>query len=94
MTRDDVLRMAMEAGLYSGNPRTPGTGAIIQRRIERFAALVAAHEREECAKVCDEVEARAWAQWKLFADPVAQGRSIGADKCADAIRARGNNEPA
>lgn len=35
----------MEVGLYSGNPRTPGTGNMIVRKIERFAALVAEHER-------------------------------------------------
>lgn len=54
MTRDDIIRMAMEVGLYSGNPRTPGTGDMIVRKLERFAALVAAHEREACAKVCEE----------------------------------------
>lgn len=46
MNQDDIIRMAMEVGLYSGNPRTPGTGNMIVRRLERFAALVAEHERE------------------------------------------------
>jgi len=49
MTRDDIIRMARETGLIN-------TNASIQC-IERFAALVAAAERDECAKVCDEVEA-------------------------------------
>ena len=49
MTRDDIIKMAIDAGLYSGNPRTPGTEAMIVKRLQRFAALVAAAERKECA---------------------------------------------
>ena len=53
MTRDDIIRMAREAGLanrgvfaeyWEGWPE----------QLERFAALVAAAEREACAKVCEE----------------------------------------
>ena len=43
--RDDIIRMAREAELNAH-------GLVIDR-LERFAKLVAAHEREECAKVCD-----------------------------------------
>jgi len=46
MNRDDIIRMAREAGLYSGSPRTPSTGRIIEKRLERYAYLVAAHERK------------------------------------------------
>ena len=54
MNRDDITRMAQEAGLLRG-----GDGWIEPHRwgvteIERFAALVAAAEREACAKVCDD----------------------------------------
>ena len=42
--------------------------------LERFAALIAKHEREECAKVCDDMD--------------HNGVMIAAD-CATAIRARG-----
>ena len=55
MTRDDIIELAIEAGLYSGNPRTPGTEAMIVKRLQRFAALVAAAERKECAKACQDV---------------------------------------
>ena len=44
MTRDDIIRMARESGFAGG-----GCEALF-----RFAALVAAAEREECAKVCEE----------------------------------------
>lgn len=45
MTRDDVIRMAREAGCPD-----PGLFAI---SYQRFAALLAAAEREACAKVCE-----------------------------------------
>jgi len=45
MTKDDIIRMARKIW---------GESAILPfDDLERFAALVAAHEREECAKVCD-----------------------------------------
>ena len=44
MTRDDIIRMAREAGVLSGYE---------SELFQRFAALVAAAEREACAKVCD-----------------------------------------
>lgn len=58
MTRDDIIKMATDAGLYSGNPRTPGTENMIVNRLQRFAALVAAATREECAELCDRFQAR------------------------------------
>jgi hypothetical protein len=47
MTRDDIARMARETGLIN-------TNASIQC-IERFGALVAAAEREACAKLMGEL---------------------------------------
>jgi len=52
MTRDDIIRMAREAGLSNdfgnlGYPYLP--------ELERFAELVAAAEREVCAQICGEV---------------------------------------
>lgn len=55
---------------------------------ERDAAKACADAAiERCAQVCEEIEASAWALWKLQADPTEQGRNIGAQHCADAIRA-------
>jgi hypothetical protein len=51
MTRDDIIRMAREAGLYSGEPRTPSTGRMIEKRLERFAALAVAAEREKSLRL-------------------------------------------
>ena len=53
MTRDDIIRIAREAGLsndfgHLGYPYLP--------ELERFAALVAAAEREDCAELCDDLD--------------------------------------
>jgi len=45
MTKDDIIRMAKEAGFE----RTK-----MHKALERFAIIVAAAEREACAKVCEE----------------------------------------
>ena len=55
MNRDDIIRMAREAGMSEGLPAEDDLPAvwtpISTAELERFAALVAAAEREECAKV-------------------------------------------
>ena len=43
MTRDDIIRMAREAGLW------PAVTDVFPKELERFAALVAAAERERLA---------------------------------------------
>ena len=47
MTQYDILRLAQEAG-FTWEPISNISGPL-----ERFAALVAAAEREQCAKVCE-----------------------------------------
>ena len=69
MNNDDIIRMAREAGFAGG-----GCEALF-----RFAALVAATEREACAQVC---EAR-------FVGDMTR-EDMEARRCAAAIRARGN----
>jgi hypothetical protein len=82
MTRDDIIRMAQEAGfeiektLYGPVPCVDGRG--IDDRLERFAALVAEREREACARVC---EARHMGD--------NNREDAEARRCAAAIRARG-----
>ena len=71
MTRDEVIALAQEAKMFY----QPQAGWIAElHHLERFAALVAAHEREACAKVCDD--------WPNGRDDV--------DSIADAIRNRSN----
>ena len=51
MTREDIIRMARESEWLSKYDSSTGFSAEVAIR---FAELVAAHEREECAKVCDD----------------------------------------
>jgi hypothetical protein len=48
MNKEDIIRMAREAGLF--------THKEVQSELIAFAALVAAAEREACAKLCLETE--------------------------------------
>ena len=73
MTRDDIIRMAREAGFADGVVEIVGLEGFAN-----LAALVAAAEREACAKVC---EAR------YMGDNNREDAE--ARRCAAAIRARG-----
>jgi hypothetical protein len=53
MNRGDIIRMAQEAELNAH-------GLVIDR-LERFAALVAAHEREACAEIAERKISKTWA---------------------------------
>jgi hypothetical protein len=76
MTRDEIISMALEAGFSEWAVRTP-------QDLERFAALVAASEREACAKLADE---RLMDTSLLMSLPP---KSSAAWSIAAAIRARG-----
>lgn len=74
MTKEDIIRMAREAGLYT---KCEVHSAVpFDQLLKRFAALVAAAENEACAKVCEEMKGQCWA--------------YDHDTIAAAIRARGN----
>lgn len=78
MTQDDVIRMAREALKQEPREDWNSTAWVFaDETLEAFAKLVAAHEREACAKVCDELsDKHAW-------------EGSYANECAEAIRARG-----
>ena len=103
MKQAQILALARDAGfkVYEGAfPFEPTEDKFIgfEDNLERFAALVAAHEREACAKVCDEIAVKEWDAYKGRTEPLdkdklynphIEGISDGADECAAAIRARG-----
>ena len=72
MTQDEIISLAREAGLLAEDEAWVSP---YQEAMERFAALVAAHEREKCAKVCETDELCCKC----------------GDECAAAIRARSEN---
>ena len=92
MTRDDIKRMAQEAGMREGESGdwTAADAAltypecVYTENLERFAHLVAAAEREACAKVCeqpvDEIQ---------ITDDCSEYKYRDNQECADAIRAKG-----
>jgi hypothetical protein len=78
MTKDDIIRMAREAGFADSE------GVVhAAYQLEAFANLVAAAEREACAKLCDSVHAK---HIQTFGDYL--GNNSYATECAAAIRAR------
>ena len=58
MTQDEIIEMAIEARLAFDSEEYPEIWQtymnVGKQEIETFANLVAAKEREACAKVCDE----------------------------------------
>ena len=80
MNREDIIRMAREAGEAEGMVEF-----VFHPVIERFAALVAsaaqAKEREACAKVCDGLN--------FIDNGTPAGTRASNRHCAAAIRARG-----
>ena len=86
MTRDEIIKLAREAGFITGVTHAssgfhhpfvhPVAFATCLTELERFAALVAAAEREQCALTAWEV-----VEYEVHADL--------ADQVAQAIRSRG-----
>ena len=87
MTQDEIIEMARQAGidvgiwekLYDDDIFGYSIGGI-HENLEAFAKLVAAKERDACAKVCDELSKKH--SWE----------GCYANECAEAIRARGTHE--
>ncbi len=74
MNRDDIIRMVKEAEIVATN--APSS------TIERFATLVANHEREKCIEACQDV-------WQKEGD---KGNiQMNVLKCIEALRARGQS---
>jgi hypothetical protein len=75
MNREDIIRMAQEAGLHRQQHNLMSNPAQhrfsydgYEENFERFAALIAFAEREACAKVCDEFPDVGYVDKKLKAD--------------------------
>jgi len=81
MTQAEIIAMATESGLNSYRI-APGEAVAVWGR---FAALVAAKEREACALLCDRMAQDA---------ALSNRRRCDADALARSIRARGQKEGA
>lgn len=93
MSRDELIAMAKEAGFRTGQIQlsngppvpfiAPASGTNCMVELERFAALVAAAEREACAQVCDHYATAL----DYGSSPYTHSREC--KQAAAAIRARG-----
>ena len=101
MTQDEIIAMAREAEisletmvLLCGVEIQVTASPLSVDEMARFAALVAAKEREACAQVCEEVARKYEEQHRgCFPDGMVPAE-MGADDCVEAIRARGTKEGA
>jgi hypothetical protein len=90
MTKEDIIRMAREAGFlidthaqqYQPNCIL-STYGLIDENLQRFAALVAAAEREACETAVEDIARKYQQAHHPSAETIA-------DECAAVIRARGN----
>ena len=73
MTKDEIMTLANQ---------TSGQHWMDEAHIQRFAALVAAAERNACVKSCKE-------QRLLLVEDEAKYASLGIAMCVDAIKTRG-----
>ena len=81
MSHEEIIAMATEAGLNSYRI-APGEAVAVW---ERFAALVAAKERDACAQECVAISVDYW---------MGDAQFEAATRCCNAIRARGAKEGA
>jgi len=78
----ELIEMARKAGMA-------GFDGVVHAafQLEAFAALVAAAEREACAKVCEELPAP-----DIYSDTDKSMWEVTCMDCGDAIRARGETK--
>ena len=80
MNRGDIIRMVREvADKDKVDPYLNEFVVLTPEELERFAALVAAHEREACARLCEEL---------LSVVSAGDEHRDGVADCIAAIRAR------
>ena len=80
MSRDEYIKMAIDAGLKIGQHWDKSR--MTTDNMVRFARIVSAAEREACAKLCDDM---------TTGDRVSFDWERGTSDCAHAIRAK--NQP-
>jgi len=78
MNREEIIDTAVKAGMHI-DILTLGRNVEL---LDAFAKRIAQHEREACAIVCDDINAKY--KWP---DDVAE--RVASQWCADSIRARG-----
>ena len=88
MTPEEIIAMAKEARISEMGLNIDGSSYLLGL-FERFAALVAAKEREACAQVCEAIRTN---PPKGEPDDVERGFNAAIRRSAYAIRARDRNQ--
>ncbi len=84
LTKDDIIRMAQEAGWGFNNSHDSD---FVKAQL-KFAELVAAAEREACAEACNDAVGSA----SMYDSPDSAKFAYGIkNHCQELIRARGND---
>ena len=89
MNREDIIKLAREAKFEVYETDVWITDGWWLEELERFAALVAAHEREACAALCDQMF-HDWCNQAFEDEDEAYRNKPDAEDCKKAIQARGN----
>jgi hypothetical protein len=90
MTRDEILKVLDESDLRDEDGfRVLLLPKMYLNDVISFAELIAAHEREECAKVCEAQQNMAVMRHPARIEVEYSTQNMMALKCAVAIRARG-----
>jgi len=97
MTSDEIIELAKRADPAGEDGRLYSIAALTPETLARFASLVAAVEREACAKVCEQI-ANELSNWPSSFEGAnaetkwirAMGETI-AKPFVEAMRARGNS---
>jgi len=80
MKLDELEKMAKQTAAFGVHPSGEYIYSFYTEQLQAFVKLVAEHEREACAKVCDE---------RAQKKDLSNHRRCDADLLASAIRARG-----
>ena len=83
MTQDEIIDMARQVGIEAESDTLCRFGGWVEPFVA-FANLVAAKEREACAKVCQDLIAP-----DIYSDTDVSMWDVTCMDCAEAIRARG-----
>ncbi len=91
MTQDEIIEMAREAASHGVEKHPSGEVIYVfyNEHLMNFAKLVAAKEREACALICAQRAKDFKDLLEKYGHEHDDGARVGASKCEQMIRARG-----